>query len=83
MSHKITKHHLPRGERKHENLETHREKKDQERLRLGSLLLHEERFDKNREALLGSKKQNKLTQKVKAVEKENSPTSKKRTIEKE
>jgi len=75
MSHKITKHHLPRGERKHENLETHREKKDHERLRLGNLLLHEDRFDKNRESYLASKKQNKLTQKVKAQEEEARPKS--------
>ncbi|PWU06313.1 MAG: hypothetical protein C5B43_01960 [Verrucomicrobia bacterium] len=69
MSHKITKHHQVRSERKHQNLETHREKKDQERLRLGNLLLHEGRFDQNRDALINSKKQNKFIQKVKADEK--------------
>lgn len=77
MSHKITKHHLTRGERKHEKLETHREKKDDERLRLGNLLLHEDRFDRNRDAVLGSKKQNKMTQKVKAQELEAKPKIKK------
>lgn len=76
MSHKQTKHHLPKGERTHQNLETHREKKDSERLRLGNLLLHEDRFDKNREALLGSQKQNKFIQKAKAKEISQIPSAK-------
>lgn len=69
MSHKITKHHTPRQERIHAENITHREKKDHERIMYSdSIILHQEKFDRNRDAVLGSKKQNKLTSKVKAEE---------------
>lgn len=76
MSHKIKKHHLPKAERKHANLDTHREKKDQERLRLGNLLLHAERFERNREAVIDSHKQDEMTRKVKAKEVSQIPVAK-------
>lgn len=69
MSHKIAKHHTPRQERIHQENITHREKKDHQRIMYSdSIILHQEKFDRNRDALLGSKKQNRLTQKVKAEE---------------
>lgn len=69
MSHKITKHHLTKKERVPTGNPTHREKKDNQRLMYtSSIKERQEKFDQNRDAFLGSKAQNKFTQKVKAEE---------------
>lgn len=70
MSHSTKRHHLPRSERQHKpDVLTHREKKDHERLMYGhSMKAHEGKFTQEREAVLNSKRQEKMIEKVKSEE---------------